>query len=212
MRNGLSLSFSGVNRLVEFLESFGVTTEVEELSVLHTHITEKVFGEISQQCTPSEYPNILDIGCGSGVALKIFYEKGYSPIGITINPKEVEICKAKGYDVRLMDQSFLEFEDNKFNIIWARHVLEHSIMPYFTLLELKRVLSDDGFIYVEVPAPDTVFNHQNNPFHFSTLTKSLWIALMNQAGFNIIRQFDIPIVNDEIPDGDIYWSFILKKK
>ncbi len=212
MRNGLNLSFNGVNRLVEFLESFGVSTEVEELSVLHTQITNDVFGEISKQCGPNEYPNVLDIGCGSGVALKIFYEKGYIPIGISINPKEVEICQAKGYDVRLMDQSFLEFEDKKFNLIWARHVLEHSIMPYFTLLELKRVLADDGFIYVEVPAPDTIFNHQDNPFHFSTLPKSLWKALMNQAGFDIIRQFDLPIESQEIPGKDFYWSFILQKK
>ena len=210
-KNSINLSFSSVERFIKFVSKAGTETNVEELSPLHSTISEDVISQVNEQFPPKDYPKILDVGCGSGVALKKFTDRGYNPVGITINSAELEICKNQGFDVFLMDQSFLDFEDGTFNIIWARHVIEHSLMPYYTLIEFKRVLKSDGMLYIEVPAPDTIFNHQNNPFHFSTLTRSAWKSLIERAGFVIINIFEIPISSLEVEGEDYYWTFLCAK-
>ena len=108
-----------------------------------------------------------------------------------------------------MDQSFLEFDNDNFDFIWCRHCIEHSIFPYFTLSELYRVLRPEGYLYIEVPAPDTKCNHQTNPNHYSVLSKSMWIALIGRTGFKILDLVDLSF---EVPAGkDQYWAFIQQK-
>ncbi len=108
-----------------------------------------------------------------------------------------------------MDQSFLDFNDEEFDLVWCRHCLEHSIFPYFTLGELFRVLKHKGYLYIEVPAPDTSCNHQANKNHYSTLGKSMWSELIRRTGFNILATFDFKFNVTIGPD--IYWAFIQQK-
>ena len=116
----------------------------------------------------------------------------------------------KGFDVREMDQSFLDFADQMFDLIWCRHCLEHSVMPFFTLSQLVRVLKPLGGLYVEVPAPDTVAAHQTNKNHYSTLPASAWAQLILRSGVDPIRHLEIPL---QIPIGvDRYWAFWGRKK
>ncbi len=106
--------------------------------------------------TLPENSRVLDVGCGQGVALELFKKERFSAVGITINSEDVSVCRQKGYEVYEMDQSFLEFNNEEFDFIWCRHCLQHSIFPYFTLTELFRVLKRKGYLYIEVPAPDTI--------------------------------------------------------
>ena len=152
---------------------------------------------------------ILDIGCGQGVALEIFKKHGFAPIGITLNNEDVAICQQKGYEVYQMDQSFLDFADDYFDFVWCRHCLEHSIFPYFTLQEIYRVIKNEGYLYIEVPAPDTSCRHQTNKNYYSVLGKSMWLDLIKRSGFEILQVLDIQF---NVPAGpDIYWGMIQKK-
>jgi len=111
-----------------------------------------------------------------------------------------------------MDQSFLEFAENYFDFVWCRHCLEHSIFPYFTLLEIARVIKPEGYLYIEyieVPAPDTSCKHQTNKNHYSVLGKSMWLDLIKRSGLEILQILDIQF---NVPAGpDIYWAMIQKK-
>jgi ubiquinone/menaquinone biosynthesis C-methylase UbiE len=104
-----------------------------------------------------------------------------------------------------MDQSFLDFDDASFDLLWARHVLEHSFMPHYTLTEFRRVLRPGGIMYLEVPAPDTLL-HERNPNHYSVLGKTMWTALLERSGFGIVGATDY---FGETVDGrsDEYWGF-----
>jgi len=109
-----------------------------------------------------------------------------------------------------MDQSFLNFPDQAFEFIWCRHCLEHSIFPYFTLCEFFRLLKTKGYLYIEVPAPDTSCHHERNQNHYSVLGKSMWIELIKRSGFNVLDTIDLSF---EVPAGpDIYWAFIQQKQ
>lgn len=156
---------------------------------------------------------ILDIGFGSGSELELFKKEGANIIGININDKDFNIVKENGFEIYKMFQEFMEFNDNIFDVVWSRHCLEHSIMPYYTLHEYKRVTKNGGYLYIEVPAPDTKLNHQNSINHYSVLTKSMWISLMKRTGFKIISSGDLPsrIITNE-SGSDLYYQFILRKE
>lgn len=122
--------------------------------------------------------------------------------------EDLAACRQAGFDVRKMDQSFLDFGDAEFDLLWCRHCLEHSIFPYFTLNEFHRVLKPGGMLYVEVPACDTPSAHHNHPNHYSVLGKSMWLKLMTCSGFEVVELVDLSF---SVPAGpDTYWAFILR--
>lgn len=205
----MKLDQSKIARLDRFLEKIKKDTYPEPPTEPHLSITTKMFDYFNNKYALSSNSKILDVGCGQGLALDLFTEKGFAPVGITLNDEDLSKCKQKGYEVYEMDQSFLTFRDEDFDFIWCRHCLEHSIFPYFTLSELFRVLKPRGYLYIEVPAPDTSCNHQTNQNHYSVLGKSMWIELIKHAGFYMLDALDISF---EVPAGpDTYWAFIQQK-
>lgn len=185
-------------------------TYPEPPTSLHTSLTNKMLDYFCNNYHLPSGSKILDVGCGQGVALKLFTGKGFNPIGITLNTEDLAICHQKGFSVYEMDQSFLEFDEDEFDFIWCRHCIEHSVFPYYTLTELFRVLKPEGHLYIEVPAPDTSCRHQTNKNHYSVLSKSMWAELISRTGFNILEIIDIDF--EDYPGPDTYYAFIQKKE
>ena len=128
----------------------------EHDSDLHMALIDKMLPEFAR-FIPDRSTPLLDVGCGQGYASLKFKELGYQQItAITLNDEDVEATRKRGIECYKMDMTFLGFEDKSFNALWVRHALEHSPFPYLTLLEFNRVLCPGGFIYFEMPMPDTV--------------------------------------------------------
>ena len=156
--------------------------------------------------------SVLDVGCGYGFALEEFIKRGFKPVGITIGREDYNVCKEKGLDVEIMDQSFLTFKENMFDLVWCRHCLEHSIMPFFTLSEFYRVSKKNSYLFVEVPLADTCFNHQRNPNHYSVLPKSSWLSLIERAGYKILDSSEPDLRSALNPnDKDRYLAILAQK-
>lgn len=204
----MDITFNQLAKLVSFIDDIESQTYPEAPSFIHSDITGKVLDILLPKLPLNS--KILDVGCGQGPALDIFKTKGYqSAVGIALNNEDVCICRKNGHNVSKMDQSFLEFPDASFDFVWARHVIEHSVFPYFTLSEFARVLASGGMLYLEVPAPETSCHHETNPNHYSVLGRGAWLSLLNRCGFN---------VNDDVRFGfttpmgpDEYWGFICTK-
>lgn len=203
----MDITFTQLSRLVSFIDKIEGETYPEAPSFIHSEITEKVLETFLPQYQINHTARILDIGCGQGPALDIFRYKGYlSTVGIALNEEDVRICREKGHTVHKMDQSFLEFTDGSFDLVWARHVIEHSIFPYFTLMEFARVLASGGMLYLEVPAPETSCHHETNPNHYSVFGRGSWISLLGRCGFTVCDEFKFSFVTGMGPDE--YWGFI----
>lgn len=206
----MEITFNQLARLVSFIDKIEGETYPETPSSLHSEITGKVLDIILPQYNIKQNARILDIGCGQGPALNIFRDKGYlSAVGITLNDEDVRVCRQNGHDVRKMDQSFLEFTDGVFDFIWARHVIEHSIFPYFTLAEFSRVLAPGGMLYLEVPAPETSCHHETNPNHYSVLGRGAWGSLLKRCGLTVREEAKYAFTTGMGPDE--YWGFICSK-
>jgi len=101
----------------------------------------------------------LDIGCGHGYILNTLANMGkWQLYGIDISPKNVKIA-TKIANINKVDITFiigdalnLHFQDASFDLIIASDVIEHVNNKLQLLLEMKRVLKDNGEIIISFPA------------------------------------------------------------
>lgn len=92
---------------------------------------------------------VLDIGCGQSPYKHLFVSKGIEYIGIDIID-----AQNFGYfrnDIITFDGVHIPFEDGSFDAIICTEVLEHTPHPESLVLEMYRVLKDDGVGFVTVP-------------------------------------------------------------
>ena len=152
---------------------------------------------------------ILDIGCGQGGALELFATLGCHAVGIGIGDQDLDACRAKNLEVFKIDQNELSFPENYFDGVWARHVLEHSLAPLFTLTEIARVLRPRGRLYAEMPAPSTACHHESNHNHYSVFGSEAWAQLLFKAGFEDVQMVSIPLETGA--GADEYYAFTATK-
>lgn len=84
------------------------------------------------------------------------------------------------------DAHDLPFEDEKFDKVLMRHVLEHLEHPLTALGEAYRVLKEGGVIGVEVPNPKKVPGDERET-HLYSWTKSTLHHIMERAGFEVLK-------------------------
>ncbi|MBY0511423.1 MAG: class I SAM-dependent methyltransferase [Rhodospirillaceae bacterium] len=196
------------SRFDRFLDSLKGEVYPEAPGEPHLTITRRTLEDLRQKGLIKAGDKVLDVGCGQGLALKIFREFGIEAIGTGLGP-DVETCRAQGFDVRAMDQNFMDFPDESFDVLWCRHVLEHSVAPLFTLSEYKRLTKPGGLIYVEVPAPDTSARHEHGRNHYSVMQMSGWLANFERMGLVMEHGGKHKF---EVGTGpDIYFAFNLRK-
>lgn len=96
--------------------------------------------------------NCLDIGIGYGFWANFLKEKCESTIeGIDIESSAIQYC-VDHYNLKAKLESFESFKsDKKYDAIFMFDVLEHFKNPNEMLEKAKRMLSPNGFIYIQVP-------------------------------------------------------------
>lgn len=96
--------------------------------------------------------DILDVGCGTGINLGLFAKFG-RVCGVDASPEAVRYCHTRGFDaVREGRAENLSFADKSFDMVAAIELLEHIRDDVGTLREFSRVLRDNGFLFLTVPA------------------------------------------------------------
>jgi SAM-dependent methyltransferase len=124
--------------------------------------------------------SVLDIGCGQGMAAQVFMDIGVEYTGIGMG-NDVQVCQERGLCVTEMDMSFMTFPDDSFDLLFARHVLEHSPMPLLTLMEWHRV-SRQHLLLVLPDPKDYGFVGRN---HYSVMTRPQARWMLRRAGWKI---------------------------
>jgi SAM-dependent methyltransferase len=207
----MQLTSQGIVRFFQFLQQIESKAYPESPMDAHTEITQVALERLGMFIEISACMRVLDVGCGQGPALRHFREKGAQVVGVTLNSTDLEICRSQGFQVHAMDQSFMDFEDKSFELVWARHVVEHSIMPLYTLHEFRRLLVNTGTLYLEVPGADTDAAHAWNENHYSVFTKQSWLALLDKAGFECFdgREYSMPL---KYGGNDKYLGFYCRMK
>lgn len=197
-----------MTRLESFMAARTAETYPEPVTSQHSEITAQMAPLVAAMLPVGA--SVLDVGCGQGPALDWFTRHGFKPIGITTNTEDLRVCEASGHDMYALDMHDVGSLANfPFDCVWARHVLEHSVAPFFVLHEFARVLKPGGILYAEVPMPDTPCNHVANLNHYSVLGKDAWLCLIARSGFELHEVREIGLQTMAGPDK--YLSVIARK-
>ena len=140
---------------------------------------------------------VLDIGCGQGLFLKQFADRGWRAIGIEVSSSAAfHAREILGLDVLVGEQTMKELENDSFDIIGLWHVLEHAGEPKTLLREARRVLKNDGKLLLSVPNFGSLearvgrqnWFHLDVPRHVTHFTKDSLQAILDAAGWEVTRK------------------------
>ncbi len=150
----------------------------------------------------SSSANILDIGCSSGVFLDQAKKRKWETHGIELNIQEFDMAQKKGHGVCNALLENLKF-DIKFNAITLWDVFEHIKDGEFYLNMMKKQLSENGVIFLQIPSSDSlaarILQKKCNMFdgleHVNLYGVDTIKRLANKCGLNVL---DIKTVISEI--------------
>jgi len=131
---------------------------------------------------PHNIKSILDVGCGTGFCSDIFTDMGFMYSGITASNEDYQEAKRLERNVTLGDMTYLTWPDESFDLIFARHILEHSPFPIITLMEWWRV--SKKYLFLVAPIPDFWQYIGKNHYSMAELTQLTW--WLNRAGWQLV--------------------------
>jgi len=114
----------------------------------------------------SRHEKILDIGCGTGIILKVLESFGLA-YGMELSWEAIRFLRQR--DLNLIARSdanqSLPFKNNTFSAITCLDVLEHVDRDITLLKEMVRVCKPMGYIVVTVPAFDILWSPHDVALH-----------------------------------------------
>lgn len=176
----------------------------------HTSLSQKVINTWMSRMTTCK--SVLDLGCGTGFCQPMFEKFNIAYEGVCLGEDYLVACE-KGRNVKLMDFSFLEYEDKSFDLLFSRHSLEHSPMPLLTLMEWERVAR--YWLGIVLPHPDWYgYKGQN---HYSVMNHDQIVNLLDNAGWKVlwddVDKVSVVRVEDEppVPVNHEFWLMCEKR-
>ncbi|AFZ23690.1 methylase involved in ubiquinone/menaquinone biosynthesis [Cylindrospermum stagnale PCC 7417] len=148
---------------------------------------------------PAKDSTILEIGCGNGGSATYIDEcKEY--IGtdlseVAVSQANIAYSKKQNFKFIAMDAMKLEFEENRFDVVIAREVIEHLPNPIDCIKEAFRVLKSGGIFVVTSPNRDSLHLRVNRMLgyedfkcsfdHIKEFTYNEAAEMLTQVGFKI---------------------------
>jgi SAM-dependent methyltransferase len=183
-------------------------------SPFHRDITQDVVTRFIDPLNLPKHAEILDLGCGPGYFLDAMKQRDFTNVtGVSLSADDVDTATKKQHRVIKSDMNFLSNRDESVDMLFCRHSLEHSPFPYITLLEYNRVLRPNGYLYIEVPAPNGERPHEENRNHYSILGRSMWLNLLKRSGFDVTwYDYEFPIMLEGQRITEKYYVFVCQRK
>lgn len=136
---------------------------------------------------------VLDIGCGWGALIKMIADNlSLKVTGIEMSKLAVRAAK-EHFGVNVYEETLEEFAnrgfEKKYDFIILKHVLEHFLDPLERLKDIKKLLSERGFLCILIPnlsKPDEAldkFFHIEHTYYFTPLTV---FQMLKKTGLKLI--------------------------
>jgi SAM-dependent methyltransferase len=94
---------------------------------------------------------VLDVGCSAGYLLEAARTLGLAAAGVDASHYAVDLCRQRGFRAEVGALEALPFPDGTFDVVTAKHTLEHTSAPLQALAEMRRVLQPGGVVFLVVP-------------------------------------------------------------
>lgn len=161
----------------------------------------------------------LDIGCATGVFLDMAKKEGYDVVGVDVSEYACAYAKEHfGLKVHCGKLEDVKLKEKSFDVITMWDVLEHVPDPKIFLAEVRRLLKDEGIIFVltvndsglmgwvaegiYLSSFKTIpfFTHLIHPVHHNYhFTEKHLRRYLESAGFSLVwkQRSEMPLANIE---------------
>lgn len=104
-------------------------------------------------CRNYDFKTVLDIGCGEGYQSNEFLKRGKRVTAIDYGKSGRVSPHKKNSDFRLIIDDFNKypFGEQKFDCVWAAHILEHQLDPHMFLRKVVGCAKEGGILAITVP-------------------------------------------------------------
>ncbi len=142
---------------------------------------------------------VLEVGCGLGHLLGWLADR-YQVTGVDVNTWALDQSRQnvpQGTFMEMTAEDLSAFEDNSFQIVITKHVVEHLPDPEKGIAEMSRVLAPGGLLVFATPNLDSQMRKikkQNwigyrDPTHISLKPPAEWLVYLRAHGLQPLRVF-----------------------
>jgi SAM-dependent methyltransferase len=114
--------------------------------------------------------DVLDVGCGEGRLGNALIARGYSVVGVDLDPAMVALAVER-HQAKLADATALPFAPETFPVVVTAHVLMEIAELDAALTEMRRVTRRDGILVAVIEHP---FASGKNVEHYSRPHRYHW--------------------------------------
>jgi len=128
---------------------------------------------------------ILDLGCGRGEFLKGFIKCGLDGHGVDRSTIAKSVCPEVEILQSDLENEPLPYDDNSFDAVFSKSVLEHFYYPEKLVQEIYRILNPGGLVITMVPDWESVYKT-----FYDDYTHRTPFTLTSLRNIFIINRFD----------------------
>jgi SAM-dependent methyltransferase len=127
----------------------------DDWAAVHEHNMSPAYEAVLDLVHAGPGVSILEVGCGSGTALRMAADRGADVTALDAAPAFVEHARRRvpGADVRVGDLQFLPYEDGAFDVVLGFNSFQYAADVPAALGEARRVLRAGGRLGVMVWGP-----------------------------------------------------------
>lgn len=111
----------------------------------------KLIGYLIKRFNLEKQQKILEIGCGRGEFLNEFALYGLEAHGVDLSDYCLNFFPNLNFKKNDLSKEKLPYEDNSFDIIYSKSVIEHFYYPEKIFVEIYRVLKPGGVVITLTP-------------------------------------------------------------
>jgi SAM-dependent methyltransferase len=111
-----------------------------------------VYKKVINKSILSANARVLDIGCGSGLFIKMVNAKGAGITGIDVSDALLKIARERNPSATLLNQDmeYLPFQEKSFDLVTGFNSFQYARDIMKVLSEIKRVMKDDGKLVIGI--------------------------------------------------------------
>lgn len=131
------------------------SARADDWAAVHEHNLRPVYDTVLDLVRTGPGVAILEVGCGSGTALRLAADRGAHVTALDAAAAMVKHARRRvpGADVRIGDLQFLPYEDATFDVVLGFNSFQYAADPLEALREAHRVLRPGGTVVAMVWGP-----------------------------------------------------------
>jgi SAM-dependent methyltransferase len=101
---------------------------------------------------PLEDHELLDAGCGAGLALRLAADRGARVTGLDASPGLLDVARERlpGADLRIGDIETLPFDDATFDRVCTFNAIQYAVDPAVAVAQVARVCRPGGTVAIGI--------------------------------------------------------------